>query len=273
LTADTPPDFQVMGILNVTPDSFSDGGRFTDVPRAIEHGLAMEREGATIIDIGGESTRPGAEPVSESDELARVIPVIEGLRAGGLRAAISIDTSKAAVAAAALDAGAALVNDVSALRADPEMAALVAARGVPCVLMHMQGEPRTMQRDPRYTDVVAEVGAFLEERLRAARDAGIAEDRIWLDPGIGFGKTVEHNLALLRELPRLVALGRPIVIGTSRKSFLGKLTGREFAGLAAATVATSVLAYERGARVFRVHDVAPTHDALVVAAATVAAHE
>lgn len=273
MTANAALDFQVMGILNVTPDSFSDGGCFTDVTRAVEHGLAMEREGASVIDVGGESTRPGAEPVSEQDELGRVVPVIEGLRAAGLAARISVDTSKASVAAAALDAGAELVNDVTALRADPGMAGLVAARGVPCVLMHMRGAPRTMQRDPRYADVVGEVRAFLEERLDAALEAGIAEERIWLDPGIGFGKTVEHNLALLRELPTLAALGRPIVVGTSRKSFLGRLTGRDFAGLAAATVATSVLAYERGARVFRVHDVAPTRDALLVTAATVAAHE
>jgi dihydropteroate synthase len=259
-----------MGILNVTPDSFSDGGRFTDIARAIEHGLTMEREGAAIIDVGGESTRPGAEPVSQRDELARVVPVIKGLRGAGLKATISIDTSKAPVAAAALDAGADLVNDVSALRADPGMAELVAAREVPCVLMHMRGEPRTMQRDPRYADVVGEVRTFLEQRLRAALDAGIAEDRVWLDPGIGFGKTVEHNLALLRGLPTLAALGRPLVIGTSRKSFLGKLTGRDAGGLATATAATSVLAYERGARVFRVHDVAATLDALIVAAATVA---
>jgi dihydropteroate synthase len=269
LSADSPLGFQVMGILNVTPDSFSDGGRFTDVPRAVGHGMAMEREGAGIIDVGGESTRPGAEPVSEAEELARVVPVIEGLRAAGLAATISIDTSKAAVAAAALDAGAGMVNDVSALRADLGMAELVAARGVPCVLMHMRGEPRTMQRDPRYGDVVGEVHAFLRERMEAAVDAGIAEQRIWLDPGIGFGKTVEHNLTLLRDLEALAELGRPVVIGTSRKSFLGRLTGRDFTGLAAATVATSVLAYERGARVFRVHDVAPTRDALVVAAATV----
>jgi dihydropteroate synthase len=269
LTAGTSADFQVMGILNVTPDSFSDGGRFTDVRGAVEHGMAMEREGASMIDVGGESTRPGADPVSEQDELARVIPVIEGLRAAGLQATISVDTSKAAVAAAALDAGAELVNDVSALRADAAMAPLVAARNVTCVLMHMRGEPRTMQHDPRYEDVVGEVRTFLQQRLEAAVGAGIAEERIWLDPGIGFGKTVEHNLALLRDLPRLVELGRPLVVGTSRKSFLGKLTGRDFTGLAAATVATSVLAYERGARVFRVHDVAPTRDALIVSAATV----
>jgi dihydropteroate synthase len=273
LTVDLAPGFQVMGILNATPDSFSDGGRFTDLPRAVEHGLAMERDGAAIIDVGGESTRPGAEPVSEQEELRRVVPVIESLRSAGVRAAISIDTSKAAVAAAALDAGADLVNDVSALRADPAMAELIAAREVPCVLMHMRGEPRTMQRDPHYADVVGEVARFLEERLLAARETGIHEERIWLDPGIGFGKTVAHNLTLLRELPALAALGRPIVIGTSRKSFLGVLTGRDFAGLSAATVAANVLAYERGARVFRVHDVAPTRDALVVAAATVAAHE
>ena len=260
-----------MGILNVTPDSFSDGGCYTDLARAVEHGLAMQREGACIIDVGGESTRPGAEPVSAADEIARVVPVIEGLRAAGLEATISIDTSKAPVAAAALDAGAGLVNDVSALRADPAMAPLVAARGVPCVLMHMQGEPRTMQRDPHYADVVGEVRAFLEERLTAACAAGIAEERIWLDPGIGFGKTMAHNLSLLHGLTALAELGRPVVIGTSRKSFLGRLTGRDFTGLAAATVATSVLAYERGARVFRVHDVAPTRDALLVTSATVAA--
>jgi dihydropteroate synthase len=265
--------FRVMGILNATPDSFSDGGRFTVPRRAVEHGLAMEREGASIIDVGGESTRPGAAPVSEREELERVIPVIEGLRSAGLGCTISIDTSKSRVAAAALDAGADLVNDVSALRADPAMAGLLADRGAPCVLMHMLGEPRTMQRDPRYGDVVAEVGEFLRERLAAALDAGIPEEGIWLDPGIGFGKTAEHNLTLLRELPRLTALGRPIVIGTSRKSFLGRITGRDFTGLGAATVATSVLAYERGARIFRVHDVAPSRDALLVTAATVAAHE
>ena len=260
--------FQVMGILNVTPDSFSDGGRFLDARRAVEHGLALERQGAQIIDVGGESTRPGAEPVSESEELRRVIPVILGLRAAGARARVSIDTSKAAVAAAALDAGAGLVNDVTALRGDPAMAALIAERGVDCVLMHMLGEPRTMQSDPRYADVVTEVGAFLHDRLDTATAQGIDPERVWLDPGIGFGKTLAHNLELLRRLPELVALGCPLVIGTSRKTFLGTITGRDFSGRGAATVAANVLAYERGARIFRVHDVASTRDALLTAAAT-----
>jgi dihydropteroate synthase len=264
------PDWTVMGILNVTPDSFSDGGRFLDPARAIEHGLALARQGAAILDVGGESTRPGAEPVDAAEERRRVVPVIDGLRAAGTRARISIDTSKASVAEAALAAGADIVNDVTALRGDPEMGPLIARRGAGCVLMHMLGEPRTMQRDPRYGDVVSEVARFLGERLDAAVGHGIARERIWLDPGIGFGKTVAHNLELLSGLPELGALGRPLVVGTSRKSFLGELTGRDFGGRVAATVATTVLAYERGARVFRVHDVAPTRDALITAAATVA---
>lgn len=258
-----------MGVVNVTPDSFSDGGLFFDADIAIAHGLELEAEGAAILDIGGESTRPGAEPVGAAAELERVLPVIEGLRARGVSAQISIDTSKAAVAAKALDAGAAIVNDVTALRGDPEMAGLVAARGVPCCLMHMLGEPRTMQDDPRYDDVVADVKAFLEERMAFAVAAGIPEERLLLDPGIGFGKTVEHNLELLARLDELVALGRPVVIGTSRKSFLGRVTGRPLDDRLAATIATNVLAYERGARVFRVHDVAPVRDALVIAGATV----
>jgi dihydropteroate synthase len=263
------PDFELMGIVNVTPDSFSDGGRFLDPRRAIAHAEALAAEGAAILDIGGESTRPGAEPVPAAEELRRVIPVIEGLRETGAPIRISIDTSKAVVARAALDAGAEIVNDVTALRGDPEMAGLVADHAGPVCLMHMLGEPRTMQTDPRYDDVVSEVTAFLEERLAVAVAAGIDESRIWLDPGIGFGKTVSHNLELLDRVGELVALGRPVVIGTSRKSFLGRITGREFAGLGAATVATNVLAYERGARIFRVHDVAPTRDALLTAAATV----
>ena len=262
-------DFEVMGILNVTPDSFSDGGRYLDTRRAVDHGRALESQGAAILDVGGESTRPGADPVSAADELARVIAVIEGLRAAGVRAPISIDTSKARVAAAALDAGAAIVNDVTALRGDPEMAGLIAERGVRCCLTHMLGEPRTMQRDPRYADVVAEVREFLAQRLAHAVDAGIAPERVWLDPGIGFGKTVAHNLDLLRRLHELVEIGRPIVIGTSRKGFLGELTGRGPDERVAATVATNVLAYERGARIFRVHDVAPVVDGLAIAAATV----
>jgi dihydropteroate synthase len=198
-----------------------------------------------------------------------VLPVIEGLGERSVSARISIDTSKAAVAARALDAGATLVNDVTALRGDPAMAGLVAERGVDCCLMHMLGEPRTMQVDPRYDDVVSEIKAFLEERMAFAIAAGVAEEKILLDPGIGFGKTAEHNLELLARLDELVALGRPVVIGTSRKSFLGRVTGRSVEDRLAATIATNVLAYERGARVFRVHDVAPVRDALVIAGATV----
>ena len=239
---------------------------FDDAQAAITHGRRLAAEGAGIVDVGGESTRPGADPVPEQEELARVIPVIEGLE--GVR--VSIDTMKARVAEAALDAGATYVNDVSALRHDPEMAALVADRGVDCCLMHMLGEPRTMQQDPRYDDVVDDVRAFLEQRLAAAVAAGVAEERVQLDPGIGFGKTLEHNLELLRRLDELAAIGRPIVVGTSRKSFLGRITGRDVTERVPATVATTVIAYERGARVFRVHDVAATADALAVAAATFA---
>jgi dihydropteroate synthase len=264
-----PPEFRLMGIVNVTPDSFSDGGLYLDPAAAIAHGLELEAEGAAILDIGGESTRPGAEPVSADVELGRVLPVIEGLIAAGVQAQISIDTSKASVAAQALRAGATLVNDVTALRGDGAMASVVAEAGAECCLMHMLGEPRTMQRDPHYDDVVGEVKAFLEERIAIAVAAGIAEERITLDPGIGFGKTVAHNLELLRRLHELVAIGRPVLIGTSRKSFLGRLTGREADARVAGTIATNVLAYERGARVFRVHDVGPVHDALTVAAATV----
>jgi dihydropteroate synthase len=265
-------DFRIMGVINVTPDSFSDGGRYLDAEAAVAHGLQLEAEGATLLDVGGESTRPGAAPVPEAEELRRVIPVIEGLIGSGSRAQVSIDTSKAGVAVRALAAGASLVNDVTALRGDPKMAGVVADAGADCCLMHMLGDPRTMQRDPHYDDVVGEVKAFLEERTAFAVRAGIALERILLDPGIGFGKTVAHNLELLRRLDELVALGRPVVIGTSRKSFLGRLTGRKAPDdRVAATIATNVIAYERGARVFRVHDVAPVRDALVVTAATVTA--
>ena len=263
--------YRIMGVVNVTPDSFSDGGHYLDAAAAIAHGLELEAEGAAILDVGGESTRPGAAPVSEPEELRRVIPVIEGLIDAGTRAQISIDTSKSAVAARALQAGATLVNDVTAFRGDPEIAAVVAEGRADCCLMHMLGTPRTMQDDPHYDDVVGEVKAFLEERMSFAIDHGIPEQKILLDPGIGFGKTVDHNLELLRRLGELVELGRPVVIGTSRKSFLGRLTGREVDDRVAATIATNVLAYERGARVFRVHDVAPVHDALVLTAATVSA--
>ncbi|MFN2617490.1 MAG: dihydropteroate synthase [Thermoleophilaceae bacterium] len=260
----------LMGVLNVTPDSFSDGGRYFDRETAIARGRELVGEGADIVDVGGESTRPGAEPVAEEEELRRVVPVIEPLAAES-RARISIDTSKAGVARAALDAGADVVNDVSAFRSSPEMAGVVADAGCDCVLMHMLGEPRTMQRNPRYEDVVGEVRAFLEERLAFATREGVAEARVWLDPGIGFGKTVEHNLELLRRLEEIVAIGRPVVIGTSRKSFLGQLAGgKDEDERLAGTVATNVLAYERGAGIFRVHDVAEIRDALRVAAATVA---
>jgi dihydropteroate synthase len=258
--------FTIMGVVNVTPDSFSDGGVFDDDVAAIAHAHRLIAEGAAIVDVGGESTRPGADPVPLEQELERVIPVVAGISG----AQVSIDTMKSAVAEQALDAGASYVNDVSAFRHDPELPALVADRGVDCCLMHMLGEPRTMQDDPRYDDVVDDVKAFLEERLKAATAAGIAEERIQLDPGIGFGKTLEHNLELLRRLDELTTLGRPIVIGTSRKSFLGRLTGRDVTERVHATVATSVIAFERGARVFRVHDVAATADALAVAAATFA---
>jgi dihydropteroate synthase len=265
----TGADFQLMGVINVTPDSFSDGGMFLAPEKAVSHGLELEAEGAAILDIGGESTRPGAEPVGAEEELRRVLPVIEGLSAAGTRAAISIDTSKASVASAALGAGTTIVNDVTALRGDPEIAAVIAASGASCCLMHMLGEPRTMQLDPRYEDVVREVRGFLQERVDVARAAGIDKDRLVLDPGIGFGKTAEHNLELLRRLDEIVELGYPVLIGTSRKSFLGRITGREVSQRLAATIATNVLAYLHGARIFRVHDVAPVHDALKVAAATV----
>jgi dihydropteroate synthase len=268
-----------MGVVNVTPDSFSDGGAFLERDAAVAHGLELVGEGAEILDVGGESTRPGAEPVSVEEELHRVGPVIDGLARAGTTAQISIDTSKAEVAQAALGAGASLVNDVSAFRADLEMAGVVAGSGAECCLMHMRGQPRTMQRGvggPQYKDVVGEVKAFLEERLAFAVAEGVAEERIMLDPGIGFGKTTAHNLELLRRLGELAELGRPIVIGTSRKSFLGRIAA-DAAGLVepldvhhrlAGTIATNVLALERGASVFRVHDVAVVREALAVAAAT-----
>jgi dihydropteroate synthase len=257
--------YVLMGVVNVTPDSFSDGGAFDDADDAVAHGRRLAAEGAEILDVGGESTRPGAEPVPADEELRRVLPVVEGLAPA---ARVSIDTMKLVVAERALDAGASYVNDVTAFRHDPELAGLVADRGADCCLMHMLGEPRTMQRDPRYADVVSDVKAFLEERLRFAVAAGVAEERIQLDPGIGFGKTLAHNLELLRRLHELTDLGRPLVIGTSRKSFLGRITGRDVAERVPATIATCVLALERGARVFRVHDVAEVADALKVTAAT-----
>jgi dihydropteroate synthase len=261
--------FRLMGVLNVTPDSFSDGGEWFDGDAALAHAADLIADGADIVDVGGESTRPGAEPVPEQEELRRVIPVVGAVAARHPRTQISVDTSKLAVARAALDAGATYVNDVTAFRHDPGMAALTAERGADCCLMHMLGEPRTMQADPRYDDVVSDVKAFLEERLAFAVAEGVPEARIQLDPGIGFGKTLEHNLELLRRLDELTTLGRPLVVGTSRKGFIGRLTGRSTpADRVHGTIATNVLALERGARVFRVHDVRATRDALVVAAAT-----
>ncbi len=265
-----------MGVVNVTPDSFSDGGEFLDAGAAIAHARELVAQGADILDVGGESTRPGAAPVSAEQELRRVLPVLEGIAAAELDVQVSIDTSKASVARAAIAAGAHIVNDVSALRADPAMVEVIAGSGVDCCLMHMLGEPRTMQREPRYQDVVDDVKAFLEQRLSFAVAAGVKEERVMLDPGIGFGKTTAHNLELLARLGELVALGRPVVVGTSRKSFLGRLAA-DAAGEAepvdvmrrlAGTIATNVLALERGASVFRVHDVAAVRDALAVAAAT-----
>jgi len=258
----------VMGVLNVTPDSFSDGGAFLNPAAAMAHARLMVAEGADLVDVGGESTRPGAPPVPADEELRRVMPVIDLLaEQGGIP--ISIDTSKAAVARAAAGAGAVLVNDVTALRGDPGMAAVVAESGVDLCLVHMRGDPQTMQDDPRYGDVVSEVRAFLEERLSFAIGNGIPEERVWLDPGIGFGKTLEHNLELLRRLGEIVAVGPPVVIGVSRKRFLGTLTGRSEPDRAAGGLAANVLAFERGAHMFRVHDVSATRDALTVAAATV----
>jgi len=253
---------RLMGIVNVTPDSFSDGGRFLDADAAIEHAHELVAEGADLLDIGGESTRPGARAVSAEEELERVAPVFAGLK--GVDAALSIDTSKAAVAESALDAGAEIVNDVTALRHDPSLAGLCAERDCIVVLMHMQGTPRTMQENPTYDDVVDDVKAFLAERIRFATTEGIAEDLIWIDPGIGFGKNVSHNLELLRRLGELRVLGRPIVVGTSRKRFLGTLTGREVDDRLGGTIASNVLALRSGADVLRVHDVAEVRQAALI---------
>jgi dihydropteroate synthase len=252
----------VMGVVNVTPDSFSDGGVHLDPDTAAAAARRMLADGAALVDVGGESTRPGSEGVSTGEELRRVVPVLE--RLGG-EVPVSIDTSKAEVARAALDAGAILVNDVTALRLDPELAGAVADAGAYLCLMHMLGEPRTMQRDPRYDDVAAEVTAFLEERLAFAVAQGIPEERICLDPGIGFGKTVAHNLELIRRLDVLLALGRPVLVGFSRKSSLRALTGSD--DLLGASIAAAVTAFERGASILRVHDVRPHVDALAIASA------
>jgi dihydropteroate synthase len=257
---------RIMGIVNVTPDSFSDGGEFLDPGRAIDHGRLLAAEGADVLDIGGESTRPGAEGVTAEEELVRVAPVVEAL-AGDKGPAVSIDTSKFAVAEAALSVGATMVNDVTALRAEPELAELCAERRCEVVLMHMLGDPRTMQEKPVYEDVVDDIKAFLAERIEFAMSQGIEEERIWVDPGIGFGKTVEHNLELHRRLGELAELGRPIAFGSSRKSFIGKLTGAAVDQRLGGTIASNVIAYANGAVMLRVHEVAPIHDALAVAEA------
>jgi dihydropteroate synthase len=254
-----------MGVVNVTPDSFSDGGLYLDAEAAVAHGRELAGQGADILDVGGESTRPGAAEVDEETELGRTEPVVAALAYAGHE--VSIDTSKLAVAAAALGAGATIVNDITALGAAPEIAALCADRGAGLVLMHMQGTPRTMQENPTYDDVVDDVKAFLAERLELALSMGVAEERVWLDPGIGFGKTLEHNLELLRRLEELRELGRPLVVGTSRKSFIGKIDGSEVDDRIGGTIASSVLAAAAGADVLRVHDVAEIGQAVTVAAA------
>ena len=263
-SVDRWPRPSVIGIVNVTPDSFSDGGSYASADKAVDSARRMLADGAALVDVGGESTRPGAEAVSQEEELSRVVPVLELL--AGLP--VSIDTSRAEVARRAVALGAAMVNDVSALRREPDLGGVVAEAGVDVCLMHMLGTPRTMQVEPRYDDVVDHVAAFLEERLAFAVGAGIAEERICLDPGIGFGKTADHNLELLRRLDRIVALGRPVLVGVSRKSTLARVLGDDGAvGSDAASVGAAVAAFDRGATLFRVHDVAVHVQALAAAAA------
>lgn len=260
----------VMGILNVTPDSFSDGGEFLEAGAAAIRAAAMLDEGAGIIDVGGESTRPGSEPVPGEEEARRVVPVIREILAARPGAVISVDTYHAATAEAALEAGASIVNDITALNGDPRMSGVVAEAGCPVVLMHMLGEPKTMQESPHYDDVVAEVREFLARRAEAAISAGVSPENLILDPGIGFGKTLEHNLALIEGLDAVADLGYPVLFGASRKNFIGRISGgeaREAGERLFGTVATSVLAYERGATIFRVHDVRANREALEVAAA------
>ena len=257
-----------MGVLNVTPDSFSDGGDFFDPERAAARAATMLDEGAQIIDVGGESTRPGSDPVSPEEEARRVVPVIGEIMAERPDAIVSVDTYRAGTAEAALRAGARVVNDVTALRGEPRLADVVAGARCPVVLMHMLGEPKTMQRDPRYGDVVREVRDFLAARAEHAIAAGVEEENVILDPGIGFGKTLEHNLALLNHLDSIVELGFPVLVGASRKSFIGKITGVEEAkDRLFGTVAANVIACERGATLFRVHDVRANREALAVAKA------
>jgi len=258
----------VVGILNVTPDSFSDGGDFPGPEAAAEHAVAMLDEGAKIIDVGGESTRPGSDPLTQEEEIQRVVPVLERILSERRDAVISIDTYRAGTATAALEAGARLVNDVTALRGDPGMASVVEEASCPVILMHMQGEPKTMQKDPQYEDVVREVRDFLAQRAEYAVAAGIRPENVILDPGIGFGKNLEHNLALLRNLDAIVNLDFPVLVGASRKSFIGSITGvQEARERIFGTVATTVLAFEKGATFFRVHDVRANREALTVAEA------
>jgi dihydropteroate synthase len=263
----------LIGVLNVTPDSFSDGGRFSEVDPAVAHGLRMAAEGADLIDVGGESTRPGAAPVAVEEELARVVPVVRGLVGAGLAVPVSVDTSKAAVAQAALEAGASVVNDVTGLEGDPEMVPVVAGSACGVVVMHMQGDPRTMQAAPTYRDVVAEVGAYLARRVRELGAAGVAPERVLVDPGIGFGKTLDHNLALLRGIAAIGrATGRPVLVGVSRKSFIGAVIGGgALADREAPTVALTALARALGAGAVRVHDVLPNARALRAAEAVLGA--
>lgn len=258
------PRTLVMGILNVTDDSFSDGGRFRDPARAIARGLAMRDEGADLVDVGGESTRPGADPVPAAEELARVLPVIEALARAGI--AVSVDTSKPEVMREAIAAGCAVVNDVNGFRA-PGAVEAVAGADVGVVAMHMLGTPRTMQRAPSYGDVVAEVGAFLRERAEALEAAGVAAERIAIDPGFGFGKSPEHNVALFRAIPALAAMGYALMAGVSRKRMIGEITGREVTDRTAGSVAAALLAAQNGAHIVRVHDVKETVDGLKILAA------
>jgi dihydropteroate synthase len=270
LTEDSGP--VIVGILNITPDSFSDGGDFLDPEAAARHAVAMLDEGAGILDLGGESTRPGSDPVSQEEELGRVIPVIERILAACPEAVISVDTYRADTATAALEAGARIINDVTALRGDPSIASVVEKAACPVILMHMQGEPKTMQNEPHYDDVVREVKDFLAQRAEHAISAGVRPENIILDPGIGFGKNLEHNLALLRNLDAIVDLGFPVLVGASRKRFIGDISGvQEARERVFGTVAATVLAYERGASYFRVHDVRANREALAVAEAVLRA--
>ena len=269
---DRTPDPVIVGVLNVTPDSFSDGGNYLDPERAAARAATMLNEGAQIIDVGGESTRPGSDPVTPEEEARRVVPVIEQILAEQPSAVVSVDTYRSGTAEVALGAGARVINDVTALRWDPRLADVVAEARCPVILMHMLGEPRTMQCDPRYGDVVREVREFLARRAESAVAAGVEDDNIILDPGIGFGKTLEHNLALLNHLDSIVELGFPVLVGVSRKSFIGELTGVENPRKRLfGTVAGNVLAYERGATLFRVHDVRANREALKVARAVLRA--